>query len=226
MATDTITADLPPMQNFKAQADEIIYDKYGIKVEHFNSPTYESIFYKVSQSGNHAGTIYGFPVLKGAWCTGMLKQRTLTKIRNRGDYTYIGYADDEPNPKRQKILDEYKSGNGPSNKVYPLVDHKITEAQAYKWCEDNDLLSPTYKDHSRGGCWFCHNQRLRDLRLLYYNYPEYFDLLLKWDTDSPTTFKPDGTTVHDYARLFELENEGLISADEIHKIKKVKELNE
>ena len=33
-ATDTIPADLPPMIEFKKRADEIILDRYGIKVEH------------------------------------------------------------------------------------------------------------------------------------------------------------------------------------------------
>lgn len=32
--------------------------------------------------------------------------------------------------------------------------------------------------------------------------------------DSPTTFKPDGHTVHDYDRRFRLEDEGFICADE------------
>ena len=33
-ATDTISADLPPMVKFKKKADEIILNRYGIKVEH------------------------------------------------------------------------------------------------------------------------------------------------------------------------------------------------
>ena len=33
-ATDTIPADLPPMVEFKAKADKIIKERYGIEVEH------------------------------------------------------------------------------------------------------------------------------------------------------------------------------------------------
>lgn len=33
-ATDDIPADLPPMVQFKARADEIIRERYGIEVEH------------------------------------------------------------------------------------------------------------------------------------------------------------------------------------------------
>ena len=34
-ATDTIPADLPPMVEFKAKADEIIKRRWGIEVEHY-----------------------------------------------------------------------------------------------------------------------------------------------------------------------------------------------
>ena len=33
-ATDTISADLPPMLEFKKKADAIIKERYGIEVEH------------------------------------------------------------------------------------------------------------------------------------------------------------------------------------------------
>lgn len=50
-ATDNIPADLPPMVEFKARADKIILERYGIAVEHVcamkdgKKVTYESIFY-------------------------------------------------------------------------------------------------------------------------------------------------------------------------------------
>ncbi len=72
------------------------------------------------------------------------------------------------------------------------------------------LLSPTYETSMRDGCWFCHNQGLSQLRNLRHNYPDLWALLLKWDKDSPVSFKPDGHTVHDYDKRFALEDEGLI----------------
>ena len=36
-ATQDISADLPPMVEFKAKADEIILKRYGIKVEHISA---------------------------------------------------------------------------------------------------------------------------------------------------------------------------------------------
>ena len=79
----------------------------------------------------------------------------------------------------------------------------------YDWCVENDLISPIYNTSARGGCWFCHNQSVEQLRLLRHNYPDYWELLMKWDMDSPISFKPNHT-VHDYEKLFHLEDEGII----------------
>lgn len=53
-ATDDISADLPPMVEFKKKADQIILDRFGIEVEHYcatnkdgTKRTYEQIFYRV-----------------------------------------------------------------------------------------------------------------------------------------------------------------------------------
>ena len=78
------------------------------------------------------------------------------------------------------------------------------------WCEANDLLSPIYTTVARGGCWFCHNQSVNQLRLLRKNYPDLWQLMLKWDKDSPVTFHPDGHTVYDFDRRFALEDNGFI----------------
>lgn len=54
-ATDTIPADLPPMVEFKAKADMIIKERYGIYVEHvkreqtYNRCFYKEHFYKTNQ---------------------------------------------------------------------------------------------------------------------------------------------------------------------------------
>ncbi len=93
----------------------------------------------------------------------------------------------------------------------PLVEAGWDEARCRKWCEENDLLSPIYTTATRGGCWFCHNQGVEQLRLLRKNYPDLWALLMKWDSDSPTVFHSDGRTVHDFDKRFELEEKGIIS---------------
>lgn len=208
-ATDTIPADLPPMVEFKAKADEIIKRRWGIEVEHFSSGiTFEDGFYfKRGRTGRKTkfdGKQYGWPMQRGQWCLQQLKLPALNKMISKGAVQYLGIAADEPN--RFHNLDE--------NKMSPLVEIGWTEAHCREWCVKNNLLSPIYTTSTRGGCWFCHNQGVGQLRLLRRNYPEYWALMLKWDSDSPVTFKPDGHTVHDFDRRFQLEDEGFISVDD------------
>lgn len=223
-ATDTIPADLPPMVEFKAKADRIIKERWGIEVERFRaSASYEECFYhaikpETIQRRHEKGktiskfvqydderAIWGFPIVKGPWCNSKLKMTAIDKAKKaaKDGISYIGIAADEPERIARHI--------GKPDAKLPLVEAGWTEAMCRKWCEDNDLLSPIYTTATRGGCWFCHNQGVDQLRLLRRDYPEYWALLMKWDLDSPTTFKPDGHTVHDFDRRFALEDEGIIN---------------
>jgi len=198
MATDTIPADLPPMMEFKDKADRVIKERYGIEVEHLRAKwSYEQFFYKrrTSRAKHRAGEIYGFPMVTGAWCNNMLKTAPMKSIE-RSNVIYIGIAADEPN-RFHNLTDRKRS---------PLVEHDITEAEARKICEELDLLSPIYTQSTRGGCWFCHYQPINQLRLLRKQYPEYWELMLKWDKDSPVPFRTDGKTVHHFEERFRQED--------------------
>lgn len=205
-ATDTIPADLPPMVEFKAKADKIIKERWGIEVEHVRAKRcYQDAFYMVchGEKSYVSGKIYGWPFQRGPWCNSYLKQHVLSSTL-KDAIQYIGIAADEPN--RFHNLTETKKS--------PLVEVGWTEADCRKWCEGNRLLSPIYTSTARGGCWFCHNQGVNQLRILRHNYPELWALMLKWDADSPVTFKADGHTVHEFDRRFELEDMGLLSPDD------------
>lgn len=198
------------MVEFKAKADVIIKERWGLDVEHVRSGrTYEKCFYLIcGEQGRKvkskcAGKIYGWPFQRGPWCNSRLKQHILEKAL-RGTTQYIGIAADETS--RFHTLSEKKKS--------PLKEAGWTESKCLEWCEDNSLLSPIYTDSARGGCWFCHNQGIQQLRLLRKKYQEYWALMLKWDTDSPVTFHADGHTVHDFERRFQMEDDGLIAADD------------
>lgn len=250
-ATDTIPADLPPMVEFKAKADAIIKERWGIEVEHVcamkdgKKVTYSDLFYhEPVRPSKIGGGVLGFPLVRGAWCNSRLKlpalrmatsgrklvQETQTALctdgqqpsgdgatgsklgtdcstfsntrragREINSVQYLGIAADEP----ERIARHTKPGY-----ALPLVEIGWDEAYCRKWCEENDLLSPIYTTSSRGGCWFCHNQGVSQLRLLRKTYPEYWALMLKWDKDSPVTFKSDGHTVHDFDARFAAEDAG------------------
>lgn len=128
---------------------------------------------------------------------------------------YLGIASDEP----ERIERHTKP-----NVILPLVLIGWDEAYCRQWCEENDLLSPIYSTATRGGCWFCHNQGVEQLRQLRHDYPDLWALLLKWDKDSPITFKPNGLTVHDFDKRFFYEDEGKVPADRRFKWRMVDEL--
>jgi len=117
---------------------------------------------------------------------------------------YIGIAADEP--KRFGQLNERKRA--------PLVEFGIEEDLCGLHCQYEGILAPSYEASCRDGCWMCHNQGVNSLRQLRKNYPDLWVLLLKWDADSPVNFHPDGRTVHDFDRRFQMEDEGLLFPDE------------
>lgn len=207
-ATDTIPADLPPMVEFKAKADRIIRERWGIEVEHVRSNvTFESGFYfergRTGRKTKYDGKRYGWPMQRGQWCLQQLKLPALQKI-GKNNIQYLGIACDEPS----------RFGNLSDTKKSPLVEAGWDEAYCRRWCEENGLLSPIYTTATRGGCWFCHNQGVNQLRLLRKNYPDLWALMLKWDVDSPITFHADGHTVRDFDRRFQAEDENLIFPDD------------
>ena len=91
-ATDTISANLPPMDKFKAMMDERIWSLYHIEVEHLcarnkdgSKKTYEQMFYHVPvrkaierererEREFRPGTFLGFPDLWAPWCQAGLKR--------------------------------------------------------------------------------------------------------------------------------------------------------
>lgn len=98
-ATDNISADYPEMVEFKQYADKIIKKRYGIEVEHLyatdkngNKLTYEKLFYTKYIKGKYINQIYGFPLIKGAWCNSRLKVNVLSQVNG---VHYIGIAVDE-----------------------------------------------------------------------------------------------------------------------------------
>lgn len=214
-ATDTIPADLPAMVEFKDKADRIIKERWGIEVEHIRHKlTYEQMFYRPISRGGRAGMVKGWPLSGNtkSWCK-LLKMHD--KLSPSGVISYVGIAADEPN--RFHNLSETKRS--------PLVEAGWDEAHCFQWCEENDLLSPIYTEASRGGCWYCHYQSMKQLRLLRKNYPELWGLMLKWDKDSPVTFNSNGRTVRDYDKRFALEDIGVIPTNKTFRWKMLDDTN-
>lgn len=209
-ATDTISANLPPVVEFKKHADKIIKERYGLDVRHVcatnddgSKRTFEQWFYRTPprrKKKKYDGLYLGWPMVIGRWCLRALKLEAMPK-HGADETLYVGIAADE--------TDRINNGQN-ADKSMPLVDIGWTEADAMQWCRENDLVSPAYETSFRDGCWFCPCQNIDSLRALRRDWPDLWALMLKWDKDSPIDFTPDGKNVRDYDRRFALEDAGLI----------------
>lgn len=196
MFDDDTSGETPEMASFITKAEKILKEKFNIEVTHLRGVTFKEQFYKIKQRGKHIGDNYGFPYTIGAWCNDRLKMQPIKEyMRKQKEQViqYVGIAYDEP--KRYERLNH-------ETHIAPLYDLKITEKEAMEICEKYDLLSPIYKTSFRGGCWFCPKQRLSQLKWLYEEHNDLWNMLRDMEKDSSNTFKPN-TTLKDLEERFE-----------------------
>ena len=114
-------------------------------------------------------------------------------------HKYIGIAYDEQI--RYERLKEKDTKKVTHSSV--LYDYKITEQMAFDICREYDLISPIYSSGAyRGGCWFCVKQCVSDLYQLWRDYPNYYNMLLDLEKESPVSFRPNKTLSY-YTKKFE-----------------------
>lgn len=187
MFDNNISGETPEMASFISKAEKILKEKFNIEVTHLKGITFKEQFYKIKQRGNRIGDNYGFPYTIGAWCNDRLKMQPIKEyMRKQTDdvIQYVGIAYDEP--KRYERLNH-------DTHIAPLYDLKITEKEAMEICKKYDLVSPIYKTSFRGGCWFCPKQRLSQLKWLYKEHNDLWNILKDMEKDSFNTFKPNAT---------------------------------
>lgn len=184
MATPTLGAEYPEMYEYLDRVDEYLMRSIGKKITRIKTNiSFEEQFYTKKQKGKYKGKIYGFPWNLGAWCNSNLKLKSIKKyLKKQGEYiSYIGIAYDEP--KRYERLEE--------NEKAPLYEWKMTEADCLQYIKEKGLYNPLYDKLKRVGCWFCVKQSLDSLRVLRRDYPELWNILLKWQLDSEVIFRTD-----------------------------------
>lgn len=184
MATDDLSADFPEVETYLEQLS--IYTGFPITYLYKGGVTFERMFYNQLKKGKKKGEIYGFPYTLGAWCQSRLKQQVLDRYfaeLGPNHVRYVGITAEEP------IRYERLSPNC----CAPLYENGITSRTCADELRLRGLQNPLYEKFARQGCWFCPKQSLDSLRVLRRDYPDYWKMLLKWDADSPVTFKPEYT---------------------------------
>lgn len=144
----------------------------------------EIIRLKYKMSFDEGFKKWGFASFNRRWCTAR-KIDTINKFCNthKPFMQWIGYSYSERKRIKKTI-----------NYCYPLVDWKLTEEDALKYCYkkgfDWDGLYELYK---RLSCWNCPLQSLRDLEILWEFFPDYWNKLLAMQKQSKWQFRPDYT---------------------------------
>ena len=199
MATKNLGAEYPEMYLFLDQIDKYLIKTINKKITRIKTKiSFEEQFYKIKQKNKHKGEIYGFPYTISAWCNDRLKMRAINEYyKKQGEHIrYIGIAYDEP--KRLAKLQE--------NARAPLEEWKMTEKDCLEYIKKKGLYNPLYDKFKRLGCWFCVKQNLDSLRILRKDYPELWEMLLKWQKDSKIPFRPD-YSVKELEEKFKKEEE-------------------
>lgn len=202
MFTPEISAELPEHRDFIHEvAIPKLEREYGVKTTIVRSEMcFTDLFLRINGEGKHAGLIRGFPLPGQCWAQRDLKTRVLDRYRKtwKDDVIqYLGIAIDEP---------ERLARLAP-NQVSLLAKYGITEAMATEICKERGLYSPGYQFTDRNGCFFCPNAKLPELRHIYHNHHDLWEMLLELQ-DQPNRAYPywqRGRSLFDYDRQFRTE---------------------
>lgn len=155
---------------------------------------------------------WGWPSMRGRWCTAFLKTRNIEKYiadlsKKYNVIQYLGIAADEKKrlerPAHQKGL--YK---------YPLVNWGMSEKDCLKFCYDRGYdWGGLYEIFNRVSCWCCPLQPRTELYKLWDNFPELWAKLIEWENklesnagdQAPVYSRP--YTVKDLEKRFIIEKE-------------------
>ena len=136
---------------------------------------YEFMTTPIAYSKSHPdriGKLRGFPLCSKCGIQRDCKAKPCARYyRNQAEqYTVItGIAADE----KDRILT-----NAANNRTSILDLLNVSEFETFPLCVSQGLLSPSYQFSDRGGCWFCPNQKIQELELLYRVFPELWDELM------------------------------------------------
>ena len=173
MFSEEISGELPEHNRFIHETAIPYFEQRGIPTRVLRSEkTYLSCFYHVVTRGKTKGMLSGFP-LSGR-CTiqrdcKLPPIKAYQKALPPDTVQYIGIAKNEP----QRLA---RLGG---NQVSLLEKYGYTEDDTKQLCKQEGLLSPVYEFTDRGGCWFCPNAKLSELRHLYDHHPDLWQKMMR-----------------------------------------------
>lgn len=178
MYSESVSGEMPEHIDFVKNVAFPLFESWGYKTRILRAEkNYLDCFYHIlkrSRYPERIGKKAGFPMAGKCAINRDCKVKPIEdylRTKDKGEVTqYIGIAADEP--KRLARLDTGK-------KVSLLAKYNYTEEMAKAKAKQYGLLSPCYKYSTRGGCWFCPNSGMRELRHLRSDYEELWNELLR-----------------------------------------------
>lgn len=152
-----------------------------------------------SRGKNKGQKGYSWSDFRNRWCTSRLKKdvikKYLKKYKGYNIIEYHGIAYDEP--KRIKDTPNIK---------YPLYENKITEREALQYCYSKGFnWNGLYEKFDRLSCWCCPLKSIKELKILYNDFPELWKKLKQWDNNTYRRFRSD-YSVQELEERFKKEN--------------------
>lgn len=177
MYNETISGELPEHIDFVKNVAFPLFESWGYKTKILRSnKTYLDCFNHVLERSKYTeriGKKAGFPMAGKCVVNRDCKVKAIRNYIEKKGRTaliqYIGIATNEPD--RLARLGE--------SKISLLAKYNYTEKMAKEKAKEYGLLSPCYKYSKRGGCWFCPNASLQELKHLRNNHNELWQDLLR-----------------------------------------------
>lgn len=187
-----------------------LFESWGFKVVLLKSEvSFLDLFYHTithSKDASRNGLMSGFPMAGACVVQGQCKKLPIKNFLaslggEQNCIQYIGIGTDESD--RLERLDG-------TFKISLLEKYGLTEKDAYELCRKYNLLSPIYRIHSRGGCFFCPNQSKKQLFYLYKEHRELYDKLCDLEGIPYTVGSKfntlSGRSLSSLRKVFEFEN--------------------
>lgn len=174
---ENITGENPYHYEFLHEKALPRLESYGVKCNVVRSKTtaYEFMTTPIKHSKypERIGKLRGFPLCGICGIQRDCKITPCTRFykAQEGEYNVItGIAADE----------ESRLVSNTANRRISLLELlEVREFETYGICTSENLLSPTYNFSDRGGCWFCPNQKIQELAILYYDFPHLWQELME-----------------------------------------------
>lgn len=173
------TIEFPQMYNHLKKVEKFTGRKITI-LKPKNSYKFMMFDYIKKKGKSKGQKGYGWSSARLRWCTRYFKQGAINRYlkekygKDVKTIEYVGIAFDEP--------ERLEKNKNKSNLVYPLAEWKITEKMALDYCYSKGFdWEGLYKKFDRVSCWCCPLQALKELRVLYDDFPQLWKILKEWD---------------------------------------------